>query len=69
MLRILDLIYPEGNKEPMKDFTQSSDNIKPLHMRLSCGRETGGVKAMCSDAGERHAGLRLAGTYFKAPPP
>lgn len=62
MLRNLDLIYPEGNKEPMKGFTRSSDTIKPLPMRLSLGRETGGVKAMWSDAGERHAGLRLACT-------
>lgn len=25
MLSNLDLIYPEGNKEPLKGFTQSSD--------------------------------------------
>lgn len=31
MLRNMDLIYPEGNKEPLKGFTQSSDKIKLLH--------------------------------------
>lgn len=30
MLRNLDMIYPEGNKEPLKGFMQSSDNSKPL---------------------------------------
>lgn len=62
MLRKPDLIYPEGNKEPMKGFTQGGDKIRPLHMRLSCGSETGGVKAVWGDAGERYAGLRLACT-------
>lgn len=56
------MIYPEGNKEPMKGFAQSSDKLQPLHRRLSCGSETGGEEAMWRDAGARHAGLRLACT-------
>lgn len=47
-LRNLNLIYPEGPKEPLKGFRQSGDKGKPLHY----GRSPVAIGEVGSEPGE-----------------